>query len=45
LWLEGLGGFGLGRPYNAGSYSVSSNNRFVLSLAGGGDHPVDLSVG
>ncbi|WP_075348613.1 alpha/beta hydrolase family protein [Algoriphagus marinus] len=41
--VEGLGGLDLGRPYNAGSYSVSSNNRFAYTL-GGGDHPADLAV-
>jgi dipeptidyl aminopeptidase/acylaminoacyl peptidase len=41
--VEGLGGLDLGRPYNAGSYSVSSSNRFAYTL-GGGDHPADLAV-
>jgi acylaminoacyl-peptidase len=41
--VDGLGGLDLGRPYNAGSYSVSSNNRFAFTL-GGGDHPADLAV-
>ncbi|MEN2282950.1 S9 family peptidase [Algoriphagus sp. SE2] len=41
--VEGLGGLDLGRPYNAGSYSASSNNRFAYTL-GGGDHPADLAV-
>ncbi len=41
--VEGLGGLDLGRPYNAGTYSVSNNNRFGFTL-GGGDHPADLAV-
>ncbi|MEP4375531.1 MAG: prolyl oligopeptidase family serine peptidase, partial [Algoriphagus sp.] len=41
--VEGLGGLDLGRPYNAGAYSVSNNNRFAYTL-GGGDHPADLAV-
>ena len=41
--VEGLGGLDLGRPYNAGSYSVSNNDRFAYTL-GGGDHPADLAV-
>jgi acylaminoacyl-peptidase len=41
--VEGLGGLDLGRPYNAGSYSASANNRFAYTL-GGGDHPADLAV-
>lgn len=41
--VEGLGGLDLGRPYNAGSYSVSQNDRFAYTL-GGGDHPADLAV-
>jgi acylaminoacyl-peptidase len=40
--VEGLGGLDLGRPYNAGSYSVSTNNRFAYTL--GGAHPADLAV-
>jgi acylaminoacyl-peptidase len=40
--IEGLGGLDLGRPYNAGSYSVSTNNRFAYTL--GGAHPADLAV-
>ncbi len=39
----GLGGLDLGRPYNAGTYTVSTNNRFAYTL-GGTDHPADLGV-
>lgn len=41
--VEGLGGLDLGRPYNAGDYSVSSNSKFAYTL-GGTDHPADLAV-
>ncbi len=41
--LEGLGGLDLGRPYNAGTYTVASNDVVAYTL-GGGDHPADLAV-
>jgi len=41
--VEGLGGLDLGRPYNAGDYTVSDNTRFAFTL-GGTDHPSDLAV-
>ncbi len=41
--VEGLGGLDLGRPYNAGDYTVSSNTKFAYTL-GGADHPADLAV-
>jgi len=41
--VEGLGGLDIGRPYNAGDYSVSSNSRFAFTL-GGTAHPADLAV-
>ncbi len=41
--IEGLGGLDLGRPYNAGSFTVSANNRFAYTL-GGTEHPADLGV-
>ncbi|MHA7130702.1 S9 family peptidase [Algoriphagus namhaensis] len=41
--VEGLGGLDLGRPYNAGTFTVSNNDRFAYTL-GGGDHPADLAV-
>jgi len=40
---EELGGLSLGRPYNAASYTVSSNNKFAYTL-GGTTHPADLGV-
>jgi acylaminoacyl-peptidase len=40
---DGLGGLSLGRPYNAASFSASSNNRFAYTL-GRTDHPSDLGV-
>lgn len=40
---EGLGGLDLGRPYNAGTFTVSSNDRFAYSL-GGTEHPADLAT-
>ncbi|WP_127141610.1 S9 family peptidase [Flagellimonas marinaquae] len=40
---DGLGGLSLGRPYNAASFSASSNNRFAYTL-GRADHPSDLGV-
>lgn len=41
--VEGLGGLDIGRPYNAGDYSVSGNSRFAFTL-GGTAHPADLAV-
>lgn len=41
--VEGLGGLDLGRPYNAGTFTVSANNRFALTQ-GGPEHPADLAV-
>ncbi|RAI95125.1 S9 family peptidase [Algoriphagus yeomjeoni] len=41
--VEGLGGLDIGRPYNAGDYTVSSNTKFAFTL-GGADHPADLAV-
>ncbi|MFD2202709.1 S9 family peptidase [Shivajiella indica] len=41
--VEGLGGLDLGRPYNVGSYTVSSNNRVAFTL-GSTEHPADLAV-
>jgi Tol biopolymer transport system component len=41
--VEGLGGMDLGRPYNEGSYTVSSNNRIAFTR-GSAEHPADLSV-
>lgn len=41
--VEGLGGLDLGRPYNAGTYTVSSNNRFAYTT-GGTERPADLGV-
>lgn len=41
--LEGLGGLELGRPYVAGTFTVSSNNRFAFTK-GGADNPADLAV-
>jgi dipeptidyl aminopeptidase/acylaminoacyl peptidase len=43
LIAEKLGGLSLGRPYNAASYTVSSNNKFAYTL-GGTTHPADLGV-
>jgi len=40
---EGLGGLSLGRPYNAASFSASSNNKFAYTL-GDTSHPSDLGV-
>ena len=40
---ENLGGLSLGRPYNAASYTVSTNDRFAYTL-GGTKHPADLGV-
>ena len=41
--VEGLGGLDLGRPYNSGTYTVSSNNRFAYTT-GGTERPADLGV-
>lgn len=41
---ENLGGLSLGRPYNAGSYSVSNNGRYAYTL-GKTEHPADLASG
>ena len=41
---SGLGGLSLGRPYNAGTYSVSSNGRYAYTL-GTTSHPADLGAG
>jgi acylaminoacyl-peptidase len=41
--VEGLGGLDLGRPYNSGTYSLSSNNRIAYTL-GGPEHPADLAI-
>ncbi|MFT6134804.1 MAG: acylaminoacyl-peptidase [Cyclobacteriaceae bacterium] len=40
---ENLGGLSLGRPYNAASFSASSNGKFAYSL-GTTAHPSDLGV-
>ncbi|MGB5822276.1 MAG: S9 family peptidase [Saonia sp.] len=40
---ENLGGLSLGRPYNAGAFSVSQNNKFAYTL-GGTEHPADLAT-
>lgn len=41
--VEGLGGLDLGRPYNVGTYSVSTTNKVAYTL-GGPEHPADLAV-
>jgi dipeptidyl aminopeptidase/acylaminoacyl peptidase len=41
--VEGVGGLSLGRPYNAGSFSVSNNGSFAYTI-GAVDHPADLGV-
>lgn len=41
--VEGLGGLDLGRPYNAGTYTVSQNNMIAFTQ-GGVDHPADLAI-
>ena len=41
--IEGLGGLDLGRPYIAGTFTVSSNNRIAFTQ-GGAEHPADLAV-
>lgn len=40
---ESLGGLSLGRPYNAASFSVSSNDKFAYTL-GSTKHLADLAV-
>ncbi len=40
---DDLGGLSLGRPYNAASFSSSTNGRFAYTLGGTG-HPADLGV-
>ncbi len=40
---DGLGGLSLGRPYNAASFSASSNNKFAYTI-GDTSHPSDLGV-
>ena len=41
--VDGLGGLSLGRPYNAGDFTVSKNSRFAYTL-GNTQHPSDLGV-
>ncbi|HQV36632.1 MAG TPA: S9 family peptidase, partial [Flavobacterium sp.] len=41
--FEGLGGLDIGRPYNAGTFTVSTNNRFAFTQ-GGSEHPADLAI-
>ncbi|KPQ16960.1 MAG: aminopeptidase [Algoriphagus marincola HL-49] len=41
--VEGLGGLDLGRPYNSGTYSLSTNNRIAFT-SGGPEHPADLAI-
>jgi dipeptidyl aminopeptidase/acylaminoacyl peptidase len=41
--VEGLGGLDLGRPYVAGTFTASNNNRFAFTQ-GGADYPADLAV-
>jgi len=41
--VEGLGGLDLGRPYNSGTYSLSTNNRIAFT-SGGPGHPADLAI-
>lgn len=38
-----LGGLSIGRPYNSGSFTASSSDRFAYTL-GGTEHPSDLGV-
>ncbi|MEA1786048.1 S9 family peptidase [Arenibacter sp. GZD96] len=40
---EGLGGLDLGRPYNSGTYTVSTTNKLAFT-AGGTQQPADLGV-
>lgn len=39
-----VGGLSLGRPYNAGTFTVSKNGRYAYTL-GGTEHPADLGLG
>jgi acylaminoacyl-peptidase len=39
-----VGGMSLGRPYGAGTFSISSNNRFAFTHSRP-DHPADVAVG
>ncbi|QCX00446.1 S9 family peptidase [Aggregatimonas sangjinii] len=41
--VENLGGLSLGRPYNAGTYTVSNTGKIAYTL-GGTEHPADLAV-
>jgi len=41
--VEGLGGLDLGRPYNAGTFTVSTNNRIAFTQ-GGPERPADLAI-
>ena len=41
--LEGLGGLSLGRPYNAGDFSVASNGSLAYTLGNTG-LPADLAI-
>ncbi len=40
--IEDLGGLDLGRPYNAGTFTVSNNNNIAYTQ-GGAEHPADLA--
>ena len=42
--VDQVGGLSLGRPYSAGSYSISNNGRYAYTL-GSVSHPADLGVG
>ncbi|MEP3210454.1 MAG: S9 family peptidase [Maribacter sp.] len=41
--VQSVGGLSLGRPYNAGAYTVSSTNKIAYTL-GSTQHPSDLGV-
>ena len=41
---QNLGGLSLGRPYNAGSYSIAKNGQYAYTL-GKTNHPSDLGSG
>lgn len=41
--FEGVGGLDIGRPYNAGTFTVSTNNKFAFTQ-GGSEHPADLAI-
>ena len=41
--VQSVGGLSLGRPYNAGAYTVSSTNKIAYTL-GSTQHPSDLAV-